>query len=90
VVGIAGLDQHDAANDRRTRVVLARRTADPLAELRAGRFENRGATLSFDASGDWPAAARVALTVARTGLDVIERTQERWALARRRRRRVGG
>ncbi|HWZ60407.1 MAG TPA: PHP domain-containing protein [Gemmatimonadaceae bacterium] len=90
VVGVAGLDQHDAANDRRTRVVLARQTADPLAELRGGRFENRGATLTFDAHGDWPAAALVALSVARTGLDVIERTQERWARARRGRRRVDG
>jgi hypothetical protein len=90
VVGIAGLDQHNAANDRRTRVVLERDTTDPLAELRAGRFQNQGATITFRASGDWPVAARVALSVARTGLDVIERTQERWALARRRKRRTDG
>jgi PHP domain-containing protein len=87
VVGVAGLDQHDASNDRQTRVVLDHVSADPLGELRAGRFQNRGATLTFGADGDWSPAALTALTVARAGLDVIERTQQRWALARRRRSR---
>jgi len=85
VVGVAGLDQHDASNDRQTRVVLDRLSSDPLGELRAGRFQNRGATLTFGPDGDWSATALTALSVARAGLDIIERTQERWALARRRR-----
>jgi PHP domain len=82
IVGVAGLDQHDAANDRETRVITDGGT-DPLRELRAGHFHNRGKTLGFGPRGEWPAAGLAALRVARRTLDVIERTQERWALARR-------
>jgi hypothetical protein len=78
VVGVAGLDQHDASNDRGTRVVLARESAaDPLAEMRAGRFRNRGWTLTFGPRADWPPAGMAALTVVRSTFDAIERTHER-------------
>jgi hypothetical protein len=84
IVGVAGLDQHDAANDRETRVILDDAgAADPLAELRAGRFRNRGRTLTFAARAEWSAAGRLALSIARRAFDVIERMQHRWAVWRR-------
>src|SRR5579862_840759 len=53
VVGIAGLDQHNAANDRRTRVIVDAAAADPLAEIRAGRFQNQGLGMRFAPSVAW-------------------------------------
>lgn len=89
VVGIAGLDQHDASNDRRTRVVLTdvRDLADPLVAIREGRFTNRGQTMSFAADADLSAPAFGALVAARAIFDRVERTQDR--VARAWRRRIG-
>jgi hypothetical protein len=86
-VGLAGLDQHDASNDRGTRVVLVQDAdeANPLAALRAGRFINRGRTMSFSAQVDWPGSGLAALAAARVVFDGVERTQERVARAWRRR-----
>ena len=78
VVGTAGLDQHDARNDRETRVILAADApADPLDALRSGRFRNRGRTMSFGPHGRWPAAGLGLLSLARIGFDRVERTQDR-------------
>lgn len=77
VVGIAGLDQHDRRNDRETRVEVSAGAADPIAELRAGRFINRGRTLHFDAAVTMSPLQMRALTVTRWAFDGIERTQER-------------
>jgi len=87
VVGVAGLDQHDATNDRRTRLVLAdsRDLADPLVAVREGRFINRGQTMSFTADADLSGATFAALSVARAVFDRVEWTQERMARAWRRR-----
>jgi predicted metal-dependent phosphoesterase TrpH len=87
VVGVAGLDQHDSANDRGTRVVLAhdQDLVDPLAAIRDGRFTNRGRTMSFAAEADFTGPALLALTAARALVDRVERTQERVARAWRRR-----
>ena len=85
VVAIVGLDQHDARNDRETRVEVLD-TGDPLAALRAGRFRNIGRTMSFDAHAELGAASSVALWTARTLFDGVERLQERtahWLAARR-------
>jgi hypothetical protein len=76
VVGIAGLDQHDAANDRRTRVIVAAAASDPLAEIRAGRFQNQGLGMRF---GSWPASTLPLLEAVRFLFDRVERTQERVA-----------
>jgi len=90
VVGTAGLDQHDARNDRQTRVILsADAPADPLDALRAGQFRNRGRTMSFGPRGEWPAAGLGLLRLARFSFDRIERAQERvsrWLQSRRRNR----
>ncbi len=78
VVGTAGLDQHDARNDRETRVVLtAGAPADALAALRGGHFVNQGRTMRFDPRGEWSALGLGALTLSRLLLDGVERTQER-------------
>jgi hypothetical protein len=76
VVGIAGLDQHDAANDRRTRVIVNAAAADPLAEIRAGRFHNQGFGMRF---GSWPPSTLPLLEAVRFIFDRVERTQERLA-----------
>ena len=90
VVGIAGLDQHDARNDRQTRVVLTPDApADPLDALRAGQFRNRGRTMSFGPRGEWPAAGLGLLGLARFSFDRVERAQDRvsrWLQSRRRNR----
>ena len=77
VVGTAGLDQHDARNDRGTRVLLDEETSDPLAALRAGRFTNRGATMSFDSRASFGALAMTGLWGARTALDLVNAVHER-------------
>lgn len=92
VVGTAGLDQHDARNDRETRVVVAD-VSEPLAELKAGRFENRGRTMHFDASASMTPLQLRALAAARWAFDRVERAQDRMArmlAARRAGRLVAG
>lgn len=84
VVGVAGLDQHDGRNDRGTRVVLQAPSGDPLAELKAGRFTNRGVTLSFDAHARLGPLAGAGLWAARTGLDLVNAVHERVMRALRR------
>lgn len=92
VVGIAGLDQHDSRNDRETRVVLFDPDApDPLAELRAGRFYNRGQTMRFSSRGAFGPLALAGLTVLRGCLDAANAAHERLSplLAARAGRRGG-
>lgn len=88
VVGIAGLDQHDAGNDREVRVVLATASDEPLAEIRAGRFRNVGRTMTFDGAVALHPARLGLLSAARWALDGVERVQER--VARSARRSVSG
>jgi predicted metal-dependent phosphoesterase TrpH len=89
VVGTAGLDQHDARNDRQTRVILEPgAAADPLEALRAGQFRNQGRTLGFGPRGEWPTAGLALLRLTRLGFDGIERTQERLGRWMQRRRRA--
>ena len=83
VVGTVGLDQHDARNDRETRVVVPASARDPLAELRAGRFTNVGRTMRFDARVELGPARLGALTMARWAFDRVERAQDRLARALR-------
>ncbi len=88
LLGTAGLDQHDARNYRETRVILTGGpSADPLGELKAGRFHNRGRMLGFDARVSWSPLALGGLSLLRLGYDALERTQEamgRWFSSRRR------
>ena len=78
VVGTAGLDQHDSRNDRGTRVVLFDPQApDPLAELKAGRFVNRGSTMEFPARKPFGPLGLAALIGLRAGLDVVNFVHER-------------
>jgi hypothetical protein len=88
VVALAGLDQHNGANDRGTRVVLVDGAdlATPLEALRAGRFVNRGRTMSFDAYAEWTGPRLGALVAARVVLDTVERAQDRLVRVWRRRR----
>src|SRR5215469_1133013 len=87
VVGVAGLDQHDASNDRRTRVVLSNPDdlADPLVAIREGRFRNQGQTMSFASNAELPAFTLGALMAVRAVFDRVERTQDRVVRAWRRR-----
>lgn len=88
IVCFAGLDQHDASNDRETRVVLTDpQAADPLGALKAGRFRNRGRTMQFD-SGRGVTGGRLAmLSVVRWCYDRVERAQDFAVRALRSRRR---
>ena len=86
VVATVGLDQHDAANDRRTRIVIDDAAAMPLAEIRGGRFQNEGLRLSFGPAVQWPPYGLPLLTVTRWMFDHVERAQER--LAQRAKRRA--
>jgi hypothetical protein len=80
VVAIAGLDQHDSRNDRRTRVLLQDPGSEhPLLELKAGRFTNRGHTMGFDARASMSAGRLAGLSVARWSLDRINTAHERLA-----------
>ena len=81
VVGTAGLDQHDRANDRETRVTVHNASANPLLELKAGRFMNSGRTMRFDPAVSWSATRFGAITAARWAFDRVERAQERLARA---------
>ena len=78
VVGIAGLDQHDAANDRETRV-LVDDEGDPIAALREGRFVNVGRTMRFGPAIEWSPLRHGSICAARWVFDRVERTQERVA-----------
>src|SRR6185503_4686761 len=69
LVGTAGLDQHDCRNDRETRVILDADSADPMAELKAGRFRNRGRTMEFAPSVPWSPLRIAALSGARWVFD---------------------
>lgn len=77
LVGVAGLDQHDSRNDRETRVRLSAAEPDPLAALRAGRFENLGRTMRFDPAVSWGPARLGALRAVRLVYDRVERLQDR-------------
>jgi predicted metal-dependent phosphoesterase TrpH len=79
VVGTVGLDQHDAANDRGTRVIVDAAAPDPLREIRGGRFQNKGVSLSFGPTLDWPVYGLPLLEATRFVFDRVERTQERIA-----------
>lgn len=77
IVGFAGLDQHDASNDRETRVLVHKDHAnDPLGALKVGRFENRGRTMHFDAITGIAGARLALLQLVRWGYDRIERVQD--------------
>ncbi len=87
IVGFAGLDQHDARNDRETRVLVHRAEAgDPLGAIKAGHFENRGRTMRFDAVTGVGGVRLVLLQVVRWCYDRIERVQDVIVRARRSRR----
>jgi hypothetical protein len=78
LVGVAGLDQHDSRNDRETRLqLLADRAADPLEELRAGRFVNIGRTMRFPPRAPFGLGAMAVLTLLRGGLDAVNAVHER-------------
>jgi PHP domain len=79
VVGTVGLDQHDATNDRRTRVIVDAAAADPLAEIRHGRFQNRGLNMTFGPDVAWPLYGLPLLHATRFVFDRVERAQERLA-----------
>ncbi len=81
VVGVAGLDQHDARNDRGTRIVLTGDApSDPLAAMRAGAFVNRGRTMTFDSRGSFGPFRFGALAALRAGLDAVNFVHERTML----------
>ncbi len=80
VVATVGLDQHDSRNDRELRVALPAASADPLGELRAGRFGNVGRTMRLDSRVLLSPGRLRALSVVRGVYDLIERAQERAAL----------
>jgi hypothetical protein len=88
LVATAGLDQHDCRNDRETRVILQNPAAsDPLAELKAGRFVNRGRTMRFDSHASLGPVRLAALTAARWSLDRANRLHDSVIHRMRRRRR---
>ncbi|HZS60426.1 MAG TPA: PHP domain-containing protein [Gemmatimonadaceae bacterium] len=79
VVGTVGLDQHDATNDRKTRIIIDAAASDPLAEIRAGRFQNRGLNMTFGPEVAWPVYGLPLLEATRFVFDRVEQVQERWA-----------
>jgi hypothetical protein len=79
VVGVAGLDQHDARNDRETRVEMFELSEDPISGLRTGRFGNIGRTMRLNAHADLGIPSTAALWGLRAILDVAERLQDRAA-----------
>ena len=83
VVGTVGLDQHDARNDRESRVLPVDAEDDPLAALHAGRFVNVGRTMRFTATVPIRGSRLAALSAGRWLFDRLERAQERLARARR-------
>ena len=91
VVGVAALDQHDGANDRRVRVILKGPTTAPLQAIRAGHFLNLGLTMDFPATVGWSPLRLGALYGVRMVYDSVEWVQEQvsLALAARARHRPG-
>lgn len=87
LVGTAGLDQHDCRNDRETRVILDVMSDNPIADLKAGRFWNRGRTMGFDPEVRWSPLRLAALSGARWVFERVERVQERLGRAMRSRRK---
>lgn len=77
VVATVGLDQHDSRNDRELRVVLPAEAADPIAELKAGRFTNVGRTMQMDSRARLSPVKLGALRLVRGVYDVVERAQDR-------------
>jgi hypothetical protein len=88
VVGTVGLDQHDLRNVRELRVVLKSDSADPLGEVRSGRFRNHGRTMAFSSALDWPVVALTGLYAVRAVFDRIEFVHDR--LVRYQRRTAAG
>ena len=87
LLGTAGLDQHDARNDREVRILLDPGAEnDPLAALRAGRFTNVGRTMRFRPQMDWGPLRMAGLTLLRAGFDAVERAQHHAGRIRWRRR----
>lgn len=78
IVAVVGLDQHDARNDRETRIETSG-AGDALVSIRAGQFRNIGRTMSFDSQADLGAVRNTALWTARTLFDGVERAQDRLA-----------
>jgi hypothetical protein len=78
LVATAGLDQHDSRNDRETRVLLHDPSAgNPLLELKAGRFTNRGRTMRFDSRANLGPVRLAYLTAARWSLDRVNFVHDR-------------
>jgi PHP domain-containing protein len=89
IVGTAGLDQHDASNDRRARVVVAARDlSDPLSAIRAGRFTNTGLTMSFDSSASVSPLGLMMLEGGRAIIDRVNTAHDRMVLRAKRRARA--
>lgn len=89
IVGFAGLDQHDARNDRETRVMVRdSETADPLGALKAGHFHNRGRTMRFDGAAGIAGVRLGLLSIVRWCYDRVERIQDFVVRALRSRRGV--
>jgi hypothetical protein len=88
VVATAGLDQHDGSNDRELRVILQDPSAaEPLLEIKSGRFSNSGRTMQFDSRASLSPGRMRLLKTARWAFDVCERTQDRVAHSMYRMRR---
>lgn len=83
VVAVVGLDQHDARNDRETRVEVPD-GEDPLSAIRAGRFTNIGRTMRFGSAADLGRTRSAALWVGRAVFDRIEGLQDGLVRAARR------
>lgn len=87
---LTGLDQHDASNDRELRVIVrGDASASPFALIRDGNYRNVGRTLTLAPTIEWSAARVSMWRLVRWGYDRVERVQDRLALARRRRQRLG-
>ena len=87
LLGTAGLDQHDARNDREVRILLDPGAEDdPLAALRAGRFTNVGRTMRFRPQMDWGPLRMLGIRALRAGFDAVERVQHHAGRMRRRER----
>jgi hypothetical protein len=87
VVGVVGLDQHDARNDRETRIMVDSSESNPLDAIRRGFFTNLGRTMSFDSAVNLGKGRLGALRLTRLVYDRVERTQDwigrRWSQGRR-------
>lgn len=77
LLAIAGLDQHDARNDRQVRIVLDRGCeTDLFGALHAGSFSNKGLTMTFRPDLAWNPGQMIALGSGRILFDAVERVQE--------------